>query len=189
MHLFNSKITGGSSSSPVTITWRSNVSDATSDSVQGVSQGGAANLYTDNHTSLFAKWIVNTGEIVPNDVKSDNGLASNNDLGLGAVPSSYLADAITLDRNTTANTSTTDVHGNAWQNNVLAGGANIRVDKFGGFTIPATRGITLGPGGGGLHPADASHPRPITRLIDRQASSADPGNSASCSTSIKPSLS
>ena len=148
------ELAGGSAASPVTITWKSNVSDATSDSGQGVSQGCPANLYVDNHATLFAKWVVNGGEIVPNSGKTDHGLTGNNDLGFGAVPSAYLADAITLDRETTG-TSATDVHGNAWQNNVLAGGANIRVDKFGGFTIPANRGITLGPGGGGLHPADS----------------------------------
>ena len=107
----------------------------------GQAAGGLFRVTADNSSSatappLYAKWIVKTGELTP-----------DSDVALGTAPSSYEADAITLDRDTTGTNVGT---------NVLVGGPAIRV--FGGLSvaISANRGIYLGNGGGGLDPANGA---------------------------------
>ena len=134
---FGTRITGGSPGAEVPITIKSNVWNTTATGA-GQSQGGFFYVTSDNSSSaiappLYAKWIVKTGE-----------LAFASDAALGAVPSTYQADAITLDRDTTGTNVGTDP---------LVGGGNLRVGFSSSVSIAANRGVYLGSGGGGLNPA------------------------------------
>jgi autotransporter-associated beta strand protein len=102
--------------------------------------GGIMAGFADNSSTLFAKWIIKSGEIQPQ--------VSGTDKGLGAVPPTPLADAVTLD------------------------GGNFRPNA--NFTIDANRGITLGSAGGGLNPINAITFTVNSKITGRRATARIP---------------
>ncbi len=92
----------------------------------GVAGGGGAQnaVITGNNENFTGKWLVTGGN-----------LSINADAALGAVPGSFVADAITLDGGSLANMS------NANGTGFSAGHS---------FALHANRGITLGSGGGNI---------------------------------------
>jgi autotransporter-associated beta strand protein len=126
---FASRITGGSEGARVPITFMSNTLPGNAGI--GQSTGTTFFNFADNSVTtgaagpLYAKWIVKSGELGPARA------SGNNDVALGAVPSAFLADAITLD------------------------GAAATLRPNAACTIHANRGITLGSAGGAFHPVNA----------------------------------
>ncbi len=92
----------------------------------GVAGGGGAQnaVITGNNENFTGKWLVTGGN-----------LSINSDAALGAVPESFVADAITLDGGSLANMS------NANGTGFSAGHS---------LSLHANRGITLGTGGGNI---------------------------------------
>ena len=133
---FTSRISGGAEGARVPITITSNTLPGSGGI--GQSTGTTAFNFLDNSTTTNAPALY-AKWIVKSGELGPARASTTADTALGVVPPTYLADAITLD------------------------GGYLRPNAV--MTIPATRGITLGAAGGGLHPVAAANPVTINSVI------------------------